>query len=410
VELNIAITRDKATIGFTIIDLMVVILVIVILAAAAVPVIAGVGGNAGVQQSMSNLVAQSTAHLLYAADWNGRQVTQNRDDFGAYGGDVGNYGSNPYGDCIDGIDDCHPPIIAGIGPTLSGSWVTWAYWATSGNNFAFQPINFPGPPNSSSSADGWGYWRFPQTRPIHDYLNGRYHDPVFFAPNDTSVIEPIAGCLDEPPEFIAYPSECNPAWSSYGRSPAAMFHPDVFRSNADGGWQAAWELDHGYESPGFFQATYSDLKTHIIEHSWVQNPPAPCNPVFFGCEPYYFNAGIDSAPVTLFYDGHVRLLPNSEVLFADFQVLAQTGQIDGLWHRGTPFGTGGYQIENGFDGVPLSHHVLTTDGILGRDTLGGALPMESFVRWQPPAFTGSRRAIAAQRAAAASLPFAPAAD
>ena len=51
-ELNIAKTRDKATIGFTIIDLMVVFLVIVILVAAAVPVVAGAGGNAGVQQSV----------------------------------------------------------------------------------------------------------------------------------------------------------------------------------------------------------------------------------------------------------------------------------------------------------------------------------------------------------------------
>ncbi len=109
-----------------------------------------------------------------------------------------------------------------------------------------------------------------------------------------------------------------------------MFHPEVMRSNAAGGWQGPWALDHGYESPGIFQATYPDLKTHIIEHSCVQNPPAPCNPVFSGCEPYYFNQGVDSSPVSLFFDGHVRLLPNSDVLFADLQVLAQTGQVDGL--------------------------------------------------------------------------------
>ena len=402
-------TRDKATIGFTIIDLMVVILVIVILVAAAVPVIAGAGGNAGIQQSMANLVSQSAAHLLYAADWNGRQVTHNPDDLGFYGGDVGAYNAangctGPFG------PNCHPPIIAGIGPSLTGDWVLWAHWATFGNNGLLQPMNFPGPPVDSSGLDGWGYWRYPQTRPIHDYLNGRYHDPVFFAPNDTAVLDPIAGCLDEPPEFIAYPSECNPALSSYGRSPAAMFHPDVMRSNAAGGWQAPYELDYGYESPGLFQATYSDLKTHLIEHSWVQNPPALCNPVFFGCEPYYFNAGIDSAPVALFYDGHVRLLPNAEVLFADLQVLAQTGQEDGLWHRGTPFGASGYFIDSGFDGIPLSHHVLTTDGILGRDTLGGASPMQSAVSWQPRRNTGSRRAITTPRATAAAVPFVPATD
>jgi len=101
----------------------------------------------------------------------------------------------------------------------------------------------------------------------------------------------------------------------------------------------------------------------------------------------------------MFYDGHIRLLPNSEVLFADLQVLAQTGQVDGLWHRSTPFGAGGYFIDEGFDGVPLSHHVLTTDGIQGRDTLGGGSPMQSNVVWQSRPNTGRRRAITALRAA-----------
>jgi len=397
-------TRNRTTAGFTIIDLMVVILVIVILLAAAMPVIAGAGGNAGIQQSMSNLVAQSAGHLLYAADWNGRQVTQNPDDFGFYGGDAGEY--NAAHGCSNFFDPgCHPPIIAGLGVKGSGNWILWYYPPS--NNVMMQPLNFPGPPNEAY--DSLGYWRVPNSRPFHDYLNGRYQDPVFYAPNDTSQI-PAEVCMDQPAEFTANPIGCNPSWSSYARSPAAIFHPDVFRSNAAGGWQAAWELDHGYETPGFFQATYPDLKTHLIEHNWVQNPPAPCNPAFSFCLPYYFNQGIDSTPVTLFFDGHIRLLPNSEVLFADLQVLAQTGQVDGLWHRGTPFGASGYFIDEGFDGVPLSHHVLTTDGILGRDTLGGASPMGSFVAWQPRPNTGRRRAIAGPQAAPAPVPFAPADD
>ncbi len=63
---------------------------------------------------------------------------------------------------------------------------------------------------------------------------------------------------------------------------------------------------------------------------------------------------------------------------ADQQILEQTGGVDGLWSRDTPFGTSGYFIDVGYDGVPLSHHILTTDGILGRDTLGPAPPI---ARW-----------------------------
>ncbi len=43
--------RNSRTPGFTIVELAVVIVVIVILVTTAVPVVAGAGGNAGVQQS-----------------------------------------------------------------------------------------------------------------------------------------------------------------------------------------------------------------------------------------------------------------------------------------------------------------------------------------------------------------------
>ena len=115
--------------------------------------------------------------------------------------------------------------------------------------------------------------------------------------------------------------------------------------------------------------------------------------------------------MTLFYDGHIRLLPNTEVLFADFQVLAQSGQVDGLWHRGTSFGAGGYFIDSGFDGVPLSHHVLTTDGILGRDTLGESSPISASVSWRPRASVGNRRVQAAGAArSVVAVPFEPEED
>jgi hypothetical protein len=63
----------------------------------------------------------------------------------------------------------------------------------------------------------------------------------------------------------------------------------------------------------------------------------------------------------------VRLLPNAEALWADEHMIDQVGY--GLWSRDTPFGEDGYFIDLGYDGTLLSHHVLTTDGILGRDTL-----------------------------------------
>jgi type II secretory pathway pseudopilin PulG len=258
--------------GFTIVELLVVGLILAVLLVVAVPSIGGARSASGVQQSFSNLTSVSLAHVLYAADWDGRQVTWVKDDLGAYGGDVVQY--NEAHDCPPGHvgPPCHPPIIAGIGPAYSGDWVTWAYWAQSSNRAMFHPIAFLGGPG----AEYWGHFRFPNIRPFHDYLNGRYQDRVFYAPKDTIVVDPIEHCLDVPAEFVGYPfEECNPAWSSYALSPAAMYHPDAMRSNAAGGWQAPWTLDHGYESPGLFQAAYPDLKTHMLEHSWLSRPLQP---------------------------------------------------------------------------------------------------------------------------------------
>ena len=43
----------------------------------------------------------------------------------------------------------------------------------------------------------------------------------------------------------------------------------------------------------------------------------------------------------------------------------------GLWSRDTQFGTDGYYGDLAYDTiVNTSYHVLTTDGILGRDTIG----------------------------------------
>ncbi len=364
----------RSSAGFTIVELLVVVLIIAVLLAAVLPVIGKVRGTAGIEGSISNLVTLGVAHVLYAADWNGRQVTWVVDDLAVYGS-VGGY-NDAHGGCSSPFDEgCHPPIIWGWG--CAGA--LWTYpMNISGFHWAVNPIAFPG----LAGITGFGNFRFPAVRPFHDYVNGRVYEPTFYAPNDTVVLESAEPLFGAPCEFNA---EGNPPiWPSYALSPAAMFHPDVMRSNAAGGWQDPWSLDYGFESPGLFQALYPDLKTHMIEHHWVQNPPAECNPAFGPqCVPYYFNHGIDSTPVTLFYDGHVRLLPNTEVFAADQQILKQTGGVDGLWHRGTPFGEDGYYISAGYDGVPLSHHILTTDGILGRDTLAETPPTPLAASWNP---------------------------
>ena len=83
---------------------------------------------------------------------------------------------------------------------------------------------------------------------------------------------------------------------------------------------------------------------------------------------------MESRPVTLFYDGHVIVIGTEQAVRSDVQHQGQTTQGYGLWSRDTPFGgepDGGYFMGDGYDDITTSFHILTTDGILGRDIAGG---------------------------------------
>lgn len=344
--------------GSTIYEVLAALASIVVLGTLAVPAMTAKTCDDLKNVSIRNLQALHFAHVMYAADWNDRQVTWARDDLGAWDGDAVAY--NEAHDCADPFDPgCQPPVVAG----LDCDGILHSYDLPQ-QAWAIQPINFPGPPYGAVT---WvGSFRFPNARPFHDYLNGRVQDPVFYAPKDDTVLDQVAGCLDSECEFDP---ACNPGWSSYCLSPAAMLHPDVLAWNDDWDiyWRPPWDFDEGYESPTVSQAQYPALKTWMLEHSWLQNPPVPCNPSFPGCEPYYFNQGYYSVPMTLFYDGHVNGLSPYEAMRAEARTLAQAEQF--LWSRDTPFGDEGYFILDGSDATETAFHILTIDGIRGRDTV-----------------------------------------
>ncbi len=54
--------------GFTITDLAVTLAATALLLCGTLPVLAGLRGDAGVQQSAANLIQMALAHVLYAAD------------------------------------------------------------------------------------------------------------------------------------------------------------------------------------------------------------------------------------------------------------------------------------------------------------------------------------------------------
>jgi prepilin-type N-terminal cleavage/methylation domain-containing protein len=338
--------------GFTVIELLVVISIIALLVGILLPAIGKARDSARVTMSQNNLRQISTSTNLYASEWNDRQWTMAPDDLAVYGS-MGNYNAQPFSDL--------PYLILG--------WADGGLWVYI---FLNLPIDFN---------DGFGWFRVPNAKQLSQYVNGQFYDWTYFAPKDRVVTDLVATLLDNPGEYD-YVDDAE-WWSSYCLSPAALLNPDVMsgRNSAPD----PWDLPAGFKCPTMGAAKFPDLKTHIAEHHWLQNNrPAQCNPSFpdgtyNGCEPYYYNGGHESVPMCAFYDGHVAGLGVQAAFDNDARIRAMNQGTPGLseiglWHRGTPMGTNGYFMSQSvwFNFLAqTSFHILTTDGIHGRDHIGG---------------------------------------
>jgi hypothetical protein len=352
----------------TITETLTSVAIAVVVLAVLAPVLAQTGITGATTTSRDNLRTLGAALDCYAADWSGRQFTAVPDDLGVVGGDCDQYGHD-YG--------CYPPLI--IGWTCEPPIGLWSFpvdCAYDHRGWCFNkpvtiPIDFDG--------SNVGVFRLANVRAVHDYLSGRVLDPVYYAPLDAETYDAAAPFFGVDCE---YADRNNLVPPSYVLSPAAMYHPDVLRAPSRGGFQPPDTLAHGYESPAVSQAAFPGLKTRLIEHHWIEKAPPSHNPnyqdplhYFYdndGRFPYLFNQGLGARPLAAMFDGSVGRLPTADVWLDDMIVMTGSGGVDGLWSRDTPFGAIGYQGASTYDRRFTSHHVLTTDGIRGRDRLDDA--------------------------------------
>ncbi len=350
--------------GFTIVELLVVVAIIALLIAILLPAVGKARDAALVTQSLGNLRNLAAANAAYGADWNDRQFTAAADDFGVYNGNCGTY--------VAAV--CPPQQL--LGWDQNGG--LWGYWlgggacpgnfpGNCGNWVCYKPIDYTG--------TKFGSFRMPNVKSFNDYVNGRYYDPVFWAPKGRLTLEKIQHYFQMPGEFyydgsvIEYPTYCF--------SPSAMWASDVTSRRAGpgntNGYTNPDTMPGSYKSPVVGAATFPDLKTRMLEHQWLQNREGgDTNPSFSAQTPWYFNHGYNSSPATMFFDGHIQLLGVTDAMEADSRVKAQNQSNSsftekGLWSRGTS----GYYNTNGYDMlVNTAYHIATTDGILGRDVIG----------------------------------------
>ncbi|MEL7210419.1 MAG: hypothetical protein AAGK32_19675, partial [Actinomycetota bacterium] len=342
--------------------------------------------------SLSNLRNLGTAHGSYAAEWGDRQFTLINDNMGSYGANAGAAFGAYTASNGGGEAGGHPGANLGWGYINgNGDYVLFYYrtHANIANARLNEPIVFEG---TNYAVNGFfGSFRLGNCRQFNQYVSGKFYDPVFYAPKDTIVVNSVNGgdtgysCFDDPGEYCDRPDIPGvggiPTWSSYVLSPAAMFNPRVLQMRRlgggenTGGYRNPYSLAGGFRSPAYGQARYPALKTHMLEHHWLQNRRAECNPsidggTYAGCEPYFFNAAWESSPMTLFYDGHVGSVGVRKAMRADGRIRAQLNNFAGLWARDTPWGQDGYFSDVRYDaGARTSFHILTSDGILGRDII-----------------------------------------
>lgn len=365
--------------GFTIIELLVVVTIIALLIALLVPAISKARDASLLTQSQGNLRNLAAANASYAAAWNDRQWTLCADD-------VGQYGSCCFGDYYGATGACPASTVLGYGGTCppSSDIGLWAYWmpapCTSVGLAGNWPVTWPFQFGSScGSTAGFGSWKMCNAESFNKYVGGRFYDRTFYAPKD-KVLLSRAECALEIGDSFTILSDLaeGMVFSSYVFSPAAMWSTDVLSSK---GFKAPCSQSKAaWKSPSVGQASYPDLKTRMLEHQWLQNPPpSEYNPAFTGSkEPWYFNLGYNSSPCTMFFDGHIAVAGVAGAMNADQQVYIQNqaagGLVNpGLWVRTISQGPwtayGGYYTNvAAYDTqVKTSYHVFTTDGILGRD-------------------------------------------
>ena len=358
----------RAPRGLTLVEVAIAVIVVVAMLAAMLPMLGSGMLRSGVMVSANNLRTIAAGCVAYEADWNGRVFTLMDAEMGRWPGCTAFTARR-----------CPPQAILGNG---EGAGALWAYWirgsqpacqnypGNCGNWPVLMPMALGGTTGSLSTTSSYahGTWQYPNIRGLREYVCARFFDPVFYAPNDTVTFGGLqAGAFSSTAEFDGYLTNAFAFdWrSSYGLSPAAMWGPGVFRAPSQGGFQSPDTYHEAYFAPTATMAVHPSLKTRIMEKRWCQQPPALGRDGTTAGAAYQFNAGPGSQPGAIFFDGHVSFTAMSEYAADDAD--ARAGGGDGLWSRDTPYGPTGVWGSEAIGGFAASPHLLTTDGIAGRD-------------------------------------------
>ena len=396
--------------AFTIIELLVVVSIIGLLVAILLPAIGKARDSALLTQSQSNLRAIVQAAGIYGADFQDRQWTAVAENIG---------GDPVFAKCSNFANSrCSAQLILGFGPSADTSITKPVPYGfiipqssdcgtkiTQGNcnvEKAYWPCDF-----DLTNTGNFGSWRLTNAKSFNKYSSNKFYSPIFYAPKDKVTLEKAQPFIESGIDFTG-PVE-KAVLSSYCWSPAAMWGPDVL--SKINGYSDPAQSKGGFRSPAVSQSSFPELKTRVMEHQWLQNKPnmelmegsmwpvgqkGGSNPDSFSPRtrtgssgmPWFFNQGGPSTPAVAFFDGHVGSLGVPEAIDSYKRIAFGDSKNKAIKYPGSYFGgsgggnfaasfpmPGGYKF-GAYDNIAynggnsVSYHVLTSDGIRGRDTIG----------------------------------------
>ena len=396
--------NKQHSLGFTIVELLVVISIIALLVGILVPAVQKARDSAKVTQSKSNIHQVMISMQTYASDHNDRNFSVAPDNLSS--------GARTGMDISDAIGELEVPGAYPMGIRLGeygGSG--YIYFISNdpwygGETGGIAPYCFStGLTTSSTGKAGYGVWRYPNALQVAEYMEGNTLHGAYFSPKDIVPLRVIEDCDDVTGSYCpttamidaigtgtaVITSNLCAIPSSYCISPAMMYNPAVYQYNIMAGQRPTdpMNLPRGFKPASIDQARFPAHKTWLMEHNWLQNLSAnECsrrlNNYWFlagdgcydGCEPSHFNAHPDSEPVIAFADGAVMTYSLNDFII-DSHLAEDTQEPwdqQGLWLdnlSGFGFdgaGNEGYFAEaNEIVGVRWSGHTHTKFGIRGRD-------------------------------------------
>ena len=379
--------KQKNNFGFTIVELLVVISIIALLVGILVPAVNKARDTAKTTQSKSNMHQVSIALANYAADWNGNNFTaapSNLSSGDRTGSSVANAIAQLSG---DSNNDSWTPMGIRLGEIAQGNGNSIAFL---NNTDGIAPYVFSSG-NTSGTHPGFGTWRFPNALQCAEYMHGLPLHKAYFSPKDTVPLRALEQCEATNSSYCV--SSLGQSWwglqakwssnmilapSSYCLAPGLMYNQAVYDADAP---QDPMDIPTGFRPSSTDQARFPNLKTWLMEHYWLQNVRgteecglyydgtwfASGDGCWDGCEPFHFNHSYNSAPITVFVDGHVGVIDAAQAARDDLAIV-DSGET-GLWNRITADGENAYYTNQRADWSIWSGHTHTTDGVQGRDVL-----------------------------------------